>query len=151
MTTSLLQAQRLIGLLDEHRRDFTSCSLAFERWCTNNIKPWFDDHVYWDTDLIRRWSGHDVDLTRPLPSDLIVAAAQADPDMLTVVGPYLAMLTRPAASAPSRPGPGRSTPAAGAHPYPPAPAGRNWPPSSPQRTASRPPDGCRARPARAWA
>jgi hypothetical protein len=54
------------------------------------------DHVHWDAELIRRWSGHDVDLTRPLPSDLIVAAAQADPGMLTVVGPYLAMLTPPA-------------------------------------------------------
>jgi len=95
VTTSLLQAQRLIGLLDEHGGDFTSCTLAFDRWCTEHIRPWFDDHVHWDTDLIRRWSGHDVDLTRPLPSDLIVAAAQADPQMLTVVGPYLAMLTPP--------------------------------------------------------
>jgi 2-polyprenyl-6-methoxyphenol hydroxylase-like FAD-dependent oxidoreductase len=95
VTTSLLQAQQLIGLLQEHGRDFTSCSLAFDRWCSANIKPWFDDHVHWDTDLIRRWSGQDVDLTRPLPSDLIVAAAQADPEMLTVAGPYLAMLTLP--------------------------------------------------------
>jgi 2-polyprenyl-6-methoxyphenol hydroxylase-like FAD-dependent oxidoreductase len=96
VTTSLQQAQRLIGLLEEHMKDFTSCSLAFDHWCTHNIKPWFDDHVHWDTDLIRRWSGHDVDLTRPLPSDLIVAAVQADPEMLTVVGPYQAMLTPPA-------------------------------------------------------
>src|SRR5215475_31671 len=95
VTTSLLQAQRLIGLLEEHGRDFTSCSLAYDRGCTDHIRPWFDDHVHWDTDLIRRWSGTDVDLTRPLPSDLIVAAAQADPDMLTVVGPYLAMLAPP--------------------------------------------------------
>ena len=58
-------------------------------------KPWFDDHVYCDTDLIRRWSGHDVDLTRPLPSDLIVVAVQADPDLITLVGPFLAMLTLP--------------------------------------------------------
>jgi 2-polyprenyl-6-methoxyphenol hydroxylase-like FAD-dependent oxidoreductase len=95
VTTSLLQAQQLIGLLDEHGRDFTSCSLAFDHWCTENIKPWFNDHVHWDTDLIRRWSGQDVDLSRPLPSDLIVAAVQADPEMITVVGPYLAMLTLP--------------------------------------------------------
>jgi 2-polyprenyl-6-methoxyphenol hydroxylase-like FAD-dependent oxidoreductase len=95
VTTSLLQARQLIGLLEEHGRDFTSCSLAFDHWCAHNIKPWFDDHVYWDTDLIRRWSGHDVDLTRPLPSDLIVAAVQADPELITVVGPYQAMLTPP--------------------------------------------------------
>jgi hypothetical protein len=95
VTTSLLQARQLIGLLDEHGRDFTACSLAFDHWCARHIKPWFDDHVYCDTDLIRRWSGQDVDLARPLPSDLIVAALQADPEMITIVGPYQAMLTLP--------------------------------------------------------
>ena len=72
-----MQAQRLIGLLAEHGSDFAACSLAFECWCTDNIKPWFDDHVHWDTDLIRRWSGQDVDLTRPLPSDLIATTIAA--------------------------------------------------------------------------
>ena len=95
VTTSLLQAQRLIRLLEEHGRDFASCSLAFDHWCARNVKPWFDDHVYWDANLIRRWSGQDVDLTRPLPSDLIMAAAEADPGMISVVGPYQAMLALP--------------------------------------------------------
>jgi len=95
VTTSLQQARQLIGLLEEHGRDFTSCSIAFDHWCAGNIKPWFDDHVYWDADLIRRWSGQDVDLTRPLPPDLIMAAAQADPEMIKVVGPYQAMLALP--------------------------------------------------------
>ena len=95
VTTSLLQAQRLISLLEQHAGDFTSCSLAFDHWCTRHIKPWFDDHVHWDADLIRRWSGQDVDLTRRLPSDLMVAAVQADPELITVVGPYQAMLAPP--------------------------------------------------------
>ena len=95
VTTSLLQAQHLIRLLDEHGRDFTSCSLAFDHWCTRHIKPWFDDHVRWDADLIRRWSGQDVDLTRPLPSDLVIAAAAADPGLMKAVGPFQAMLTPP--------------------------------------------------------
>jgi 2-polyprenyl-6-methoxyphenol hydroxylase-like FAD-dependent oxidoreductase len=95
VTTSLLQARQLISLLTAHGRDLTSCSLAFDRWCADHIRPWFDDHVYWDTDLIRRWSGQDVDLTRPLPSDLIMAAAQADPDIAKMVGPYQAMLALP--------------------------------------------------------
>jgi hypothetical protein len=95
VTTSLLQARELIRLLEVHGRDFTSCSLAFDQWCARNIKPWFDDHVRWDADLIRRWSGQDVDLTRPLPSDLIMAAVQADPEMIEVVRPYLAMLALP--------------------------------------------------------
>jgi hypothetical protein len=95
VTTALLQAQQLISLLEQHAGDFTSSSLAFDDWCTRHIKPWFDDHVHWDTDLIRRWSGQDVDLTRRLPSDLIVAAVQADPELLKAVGPYQAMLAPP--------------------------------------------------------
>src|SRR5215472_2706346 len=95
VTTSLLQARQLIALLEVHGLDFTSCSLAFDHWCAGNIKPWFDDHVYWDADLIRRWSGHDIDLTRPLPPDLIMAAAQADPEIAEVAGPYQAMLALP--------------------------------------------------------
>ncbi len=96
VTTSLLQARQLIGLLGEHGRDLTSCSLAFDHWCAGHIKPWFDDHVYWDADLIRRWSGQDIDLTRPLPPDLIMAAAQADPEIVKAAGPYQAMLALPA-------------------------------------------------------
>lgn len=99
VATSLMQARRLLALLDEHRRDFVSCSLEFDRWCTDNIKPWFSDHAYWDAELIRRWSGHDVDLTKPLPSDLIMAATAVDPEMLKVVGPYMAMQALPASLA----------------------------------------------------
>jgi hypothetical protein len=95
VTTSLLQARQLIALLEVHGLDFTSCSLAFDYWCSRHIKPWFEDHVSWDADLIRRWSGHDVDLTRPLPPDLIMAAAQADPGIAEVAGPYQAMLALP--------------------------------------------------------
>ena len=95
VTTSLLQARQLISLLAEHGGDLTSCSLAFDRWCAGHIKPWFTDHVYWDADLTRRWSGEDVDLTRSLPPDLIMAAAQADPEIAKVVGPYAVMLALP--------------------------------------------------------
>jgi hypothetical protein len=95
VTTSLLQARQFIALLDEHGRDFTACSLAFDQWCAGQIKPWFEDHVYWDADLIRRWSGQDLDLTRPLPPDLIIAAAQADPEIAKAAGPYQAMLALP--------------------------------------------------------
>jgi hypothetical protein len=95
VTTSLLQARQLISLLGEHGRDLTSCSLAFDRWCGAQIRPWFTDHVHWDADVIRRWSGQDVDLTRPLPSDLIMAAAQADPEIAKAVGPYATMQALP--------------------------------------------------------
>jgi 2-polyprenyl-6-methoxyphenol hydroxylase-like FAD-dependent oxidoreductase len=99
VATSLMQAQKLLALLDEHQPDFVSCTLEFDRWCAENIKPWFTDHVYWDAELIRRWSGHDIDLTRPLPSDLIMAATEMDPEMRKVVGPYMAMRELPASLA----------------------------------------------------
>ena len=76
--------------------DLVAATLAFDAWCTDNIAPWFDDHVYWDADLARRWAGGDVDLSRPLPSDLIVAAAEADPALFPLVGPYLGMRALPA-------------------------------------------------------
>jgi flavin-dependent dehydrogenase len=95
VATSMMQAQRLLGLLDDHGRDFTSCSLAFDQWCEENIRPWFADHVYWDEQLQRRWSGADVDLSQRLPSDLIMAAAEVDPTMNGVVRPYQAMLIPP--------------------------------------------------------
>jgi 2-polyprenyl-6-methoxyphenol hydroxylase-like FAD-dependent oxidoreductase len=97
VTTSLLQARALLRLLEEHSHDLADATLAFDRWCTANIAPWFDDHVYWDAEQSRRWAGGDVDLTRPLPSDLIVAAAmEADPSLLPLIGPYLGMRALPA-------------------------------------------------------
>ena len=120
VTTSLLQARQLIALLQVHGLDFTSCSLAFDHWCAGHIKPWFDDHVYWDADLIRRWSGQDVDLTRPLPPDPIMAAAQADPEIAKAAGPYQAMLAPPASQWRRCPGPGPGR-------RPGCWAGRAWP------------------------
>lgn len=96
VATSLMQAEQLLGLIDEHGADFTSCSLAFDRWCTNNIKPWFTDHLYWDAQLLRRWSGEDIDLSQPLPSDLICAAAETVPELRKITGLYQAMMTLPA-------------------------------------------------------
>lgn len=95
VATSLMQAQRLIALLDEHAADLAACALAFDEWCTNSVKPWFDDHVHWDTQRLHRWRGQDTDLTVALPSDLICAAADAVPEFWRVVGPYQAMLGPP--------------------------------------------------------
>ena len=43
----------------------------------------------------RRWVGEDVDLSQPLPSDLILGAAEADPSIRAVVGGYLSMTELP--------------------------------------------------------
>ena len=77
--------------------------MQFDDWCSDNIRPWFDDHRYTDADRVRRWSGEDVDLGRRLPSDLIVAAAEADPQLREVVDPYARMDAPPASLAPAEP------------------------------------------------
>jgi 2-polyprenyl-6-methoxyphenol hydroxylase-like FAD-dependent oxidoreductase len=96
VTTSLLQARELLRLVEEHPHDLADATLAFDQWCTENIAPWFHDHVHWDAERARRWSGADIDLARPLPSDLIVAATEADPSLFPLVAPYLGMRALPA-------------------------------------------------------
>jgi hypothetical protein len=58
--------------------------------------PWFDDHRRCDADRIRRWAGHDVDVTQRLPSDLVVAAAAVDDAVRAAVAPYARMDALPA-------------------------------------------------------
>ncbi|WP_250005395.1 FAD-dependent monooxygenase [Actinoplanes sp. M2I2] len=93
---ALGQAVALLSLLDGCPGDPAAVALAFDDWCTAQVRPWYDDHVHWDADLLRRWAGGDVDVTRRLPSDLIMEAAEADPSLWRVVGPYLAMAALPA-------------------------------------------------------
>jgi len=103
VTTSLLQARELLRLLEQDTNDPAGAAAAFDHWCADNIAPWFHDHVYWDADLARRWAGADIDLTRPLPSDLIVAATVADPSLLPLVAPYLGMRALPSSLEPVQP------------------------------------------------
>jgi hypothetical protein len=93
VTLALVQARALIRALDHHGTDIDSATTQFDQWCTENIRPWFDDHVRNDADRLRRWSGGDVDTTRCLPSDLIVAAAMGSGDVAlrTAVEPYARM------------------------------------------------------------
>jgi 2-polyprenyl-6-methoxyphenol hydroxylase-like FAD-dependent oxidoreductase len=95
IATSLMQAQQLLRLMDEHGEDFPSCSVAFDTWCTEYIKPWFADHVEIDAHRVRRWAGQDIDLSGQLPSDLIMAAANVDPEIGPYIGPYASMSTLP--------------------------------------------------------
>lgn len=95
IATSLLQAQRLVGLLGEYA-DMVDVTAAFDAWCTQWIRPWFDDQMAWDADEVEQWAGADIDMTRPLTSGHIVAATQADPSLMRVVGPYLGMEALPA-------------------------------------------------------
>lgn len=99
----LMQARQLARLLDQHSSDIDFATTQFDTWCEDNIRPWFEDHRDTDADRMRRWSGGDVDLSRRLPSDLIVAAAEADPALKDIVGPYTTMDALPATLAPAEP------------------------------------------------
>ena len=100
---AFMQVRELIRLLGVHGHDHDSTTTEFDHWCTDNIKPWFRDHSHVDAERLRRWSGHDIDLSRPLPSDLIVAAAEVEPRLRQLVDPYLTMDAPPASLAPAEP------------------------------------------------
>jgi 2-polyprenyl-6-methoxyphenol hydroxylase-like FAD-dependent oxidoreductase len=99
VTLALLQAQELVRILAAHDTDIITATTQFDRWCLGNIRPWFDDHRRTDADRMRRWVGGDVDISRPLPSDLIVAAAGTDSALKDAVAPYTTMDALPASLA----------------------------------------------------
>jgi flavin-dependent dehydrogenase len=98
VSLGLLQAQELLRLVDD---DPASAARKFDAWCEEHIKPWFHDHVHWDATLLRRWRGEDLDLDGRIPSDVICAAAEVDPTLMSVVLPYLAMFAKPDVLAPA--------------------------------------------------
>lgn len=95
VTLALMQARALVGILDAEP-DVASATTVFDGWCTANIRPWFDDHCHADADRARRWGGGDVDVTRRLPSDLIVAATVAAPEIASTTEPFARMDALPA-------------------------------------------------------
>jgi hypothetical protein len=96
VTTTLLQAQQLLRLIDEHGSDLSAAGERFDAWCAEQIKPWVDDHVQMDDATQRRWAGKGLDLTQPLPSDHILAAAKVDPSIFPATFGYLSMTALPA-------------------------------------------------------
>jgi hypothetical protein len=122
VATSLLQARRLVTLVDEHAPDWSAVARALDAWCDAEIRPWFDDHVHIDAERSRRWAGADVDPARPLPSDLVVAACETEPGLMGVVGPYLLMEALPASLAAVRPWAQQRYAAGWRPPVPPGPS-----------------------------
>ena len=99
VSLGLLQAEWLLALLAEGEPD---AAAAFDVWCAEQIKPWYHDHVHWDATLLRRWRGEGIDIDAQIPSDVICAAAEVDPSLLSVVMPYTAMLAGPDVLAPAQ-------------------------------------------------
>ena len=96
ITTSLLQAQELLHLIDAHSNDVEAIGYAFDDWCEFAMRPWVGETTSgMDEDQRRRWEGGEVNLAKRIPSDLIVAAAEVDPAIAPLLGPYLDMAAGP--------------------------------------------------------
>jgi flavin-dependent dehydrogenase len=96
VSLGLRQASTLLTVLAEHGSDYPASAFAFDAWCQENIRPWFEDHVLWDATLLRRFRGQDLDLNAKIPSDVVCAiGTEVDPAMMPGVGPYMGMLALP--------------------------------------------------------
>ncbi len=89
------QAQRLLALLDDASLDPVEVSAALDAWSAQHLRPWFLDHVRWDTGLLRRFAGEDIDLDDRIPSDVICAAGPEAPEITPLVGMYQGMAAGP--------------------------------------------------------
>ena len=97
-----LQCAEILRLLDGGA-DAATIAEPFGAWCDAEIRPWVEDHLACDGEAAARWQGADIDLSHPLTSAAIVAAAPADPAIGPHVGGYLAMVAPPASLAPAEP------------------------------------------------
>ena len=91
MATSLGQARELLRLIDGEGFDPVGIGYAFDAWCEQEIRPWVEDHIRIDDAQRRRWLGEDLDLSKKLPSDMIMKAAAVDPAIQDASWAYLAM------------------------------------------------------------
>lgn len=95
LATTMMQCVQLLRELDDDARDLAAVGERFDAWCEATMKPWVADHIQMDDALRRRWDGEDVDLSQPLPSDLIMEAAEVDSRIAPAIGPYVAMRAGP--------------------------------------------------------
>ena len=102
-----MQVDELLRLLGEDLAgrppEAAAVAEPFGAWADRQIRPWVADHVAMDDAAALRWQGHDVDLSQPLPSDLVVAAAEVEPRLRPYVGPYVTMAALPASLTPVEP------------------------------------------------
>ena len=97
-----LQVEALLRLLDEGA-DPVAVAEPFDTWCEDNIKPWVEDHIAIDDGMVKRWQGEDIDLARPLTSDLIADAVAAEPRIAPYAAGYFVMTALPATLQPAEP------------------------------------------------
>lgn len=88
----LRQADALLDMLDG---SVDGLGQELELWCDDNIRPWFEDHVWWDRTVRDRWAGKDLDVEGKIPSDVICATAALDASMGPVVMAFMGMVVGP--------------------------------------------------------
>lgn len=93
VSLGLQQARALLDVIDEEPADPAP---RFAEWCDAGIRPWYEDHVYWDETLRKRFRGEGIDLGARIPSDVICAAADVDAQILPAARAYMGMLAPPA-------------------------------------------------------
>ncbi|WP_151083171.1 FAD-dependent monooxygenase [Nocardioides cynanchi] len=96
LTTTLWQCESLLSLLDQDSDDLAGVGLALDEWGEAMMRPWVEDHIHLDTARVARWNGADIDLDAPLPSDLILTAAEVRPEIMGSAQGYLSMAALPA-------------------------------------------------------
>ena len=70
--------------------------MALDAWGTDLMRPWVEDHIHMDGDRVDALVGTRRRLDAPLPSDLILDAAQERPEIMASAGGYLSMAALPA-------------------------------------------------------
>lgn len=96
LTTTLRQVEALVRLVDHDASDAEGAGHALDDFGEAEIRPWVEDHIRLDAAHVDRWNGHDIDLDSPLPSDLILAAAEVRPEIMASAQGYLSMHALPA-------------------------------------------------------
>ncbi len=96
VTTTLWQCEALLSLLDHDADDLVGAGHAFDAWSADTMRPWVEDHIHMDAVRLDRWNGADIDVDGPLPSDLILTAAEVRPEIMQHAGGYLSMAALPA-------------------------------------------------------
>jgi 2-polyprenyl-6-methoxyphenol hydroxylase-like FAD-dependent oxidoreductase len=119
VTTTMMQVDQALRLLDAHGTDLESVAQALDAWTEDQMKPWVEDHVVMDEAMRRRWSGEEQDPDSALPSDQVLAAAEADPEIMREAGPYASMAAGPRSLGPARQR-AKAVYDSGWHPTPPA-------------------------------
>jgi 2-polyprenyl-6-methoxyphenol hydroxylase-like FAD-dependent oxidoreductase len=97
-----MQIGALLALLDDGADPVTVAG-PFGEWCDAHIDPWVADHIAIDEGMVRRWQGAVIDLSRPLTSDLIAAAVEADPRIVEHAAGYFSMTALPETLRPAEP------------------------------------------------